>query len=628
MVRMLMTLAVLWALAPVAAALDTGALGARTLPAIERLEPESWWIGFRHPELQLLVHGDHVAALAPQLDYPGVRLLGTERVDNPNYLFVNLSVDPDTSPGHFAIRFLRAGHEVARREFTLRARAPGSADRRGFAAADAIYLVVPDRFANGNVQNDVVPGYADDQVNRADGFARHGGDIQGIIDHLDYIRDLGFTQLWSTPLLENNQPRFSYHGYAITDHYRIDPRFGSNEDYARLSHEAAARGIGLIMDMVVNHIGGQHWWMRDLPSHDWINDGGRFSPTNHLHISKQDPYAAQVDKDAFVDGWFSPGMPDLNQRNPLLATYLIQNALWWIEYAGLSGIRMDTYPYSDSQFMANWSARVMEEYPHFNIVGEEWNENPAIVSYWQADKVNANGYVSHLPTLMDFPTEEVLAPALRAAETPAGHSGLRQLYEVLSLDFLYPHPSQLVVFADNHDTDRIYTRVDLDFDLFRMAMVYIATVRGTPQLLYGTELLLANDRPGDDGDRRRDFPGGWRDDRVNGFTGAGLGAAQQRAQQFIRTLFQWRRTCAAVRDGRMLHYLPADGVYVYFRVTESERVMVVLNKNAATTQLDLSRFGEVLRPADVGRDIFSGQEVMLDRQLSLAPRSALVLDIR
>ena len=615
---MLLALVGLWALVP-----ESGALG-----TIERLEPDSWWIGFRHPELQLMVHGDHVAALVPQLSYPGVRLLDSVRVDNPNYLFINLSVDPGAPPGHFPIVFLRDGHEVTRREFTLRARAPGSADRHGFDAADAIYLVVPDRFANGDVRNDAVRGYPDNTVNRADGRARHGGDIQGLIDHLDYIRDLGFTQLWSTPLLENNQREFSYHGYAITDHYRIDPRFGSNEDYARLSREAGTRGIGVIMDMVVNHIGGEHWWMRDPPSRDWINDGGQFTPTNHLHVSKQDPYAAQGDKDAFVDGWFSPGMPDLNQRNPLLATYLIQNTLWWIEFAGLSGIRMDTYPYSDSQFMANWSARVMQEYPHFNIVGEEWNENPAIVSYWQADKVNANGYVSYLPTLMDFPTEEVLAPALRAAETPSLHSGLRQLYESLSLDFLYPHPSQLVVFADNHDTDRAFVRLGRDFDLFRMAMVYIATVRGTAQVLYGTELLLANDRLGDDGDRRRDFPGGWRDDQVNGFSGAGLSAEQLQAQRFIRTLFQWRRTCAAVRDGRLLHFLPLDGVYVYFRLTESERVMVVLNKNATPTPLELSRFRQALRPGDVGRDIFTGEQVVLDEKLLLAPRSALVLDIR
>jgi glycosidase len=620
MLRMLTALVGLWGLLAAPAAQATG--------SVDRVEPASWWIGFMHPELQLMVHGGNVAALVPRISYPGVRLLGTARVGNPNYLFVNLSIDPSAGAGHFPIIFLRNGREVARSEFTLRARESDSAQRRGFDAGDAIYLVVPDRFANGDPRNDLVSGYVDNKVDRSNGFARHGGDIQGLIDHLDYVRDLGFTQLWSTPLLENNQRQFSYHGYAITDFYKIDARFGSNEDYARLSREARARGIGIIMDMVVNHIGVAHWWVRDPPSADWINNDGHFSPTNHLHVSKQDPYAAQSDKDAFVDGWFSPGMPDLNQRNPLLATYLIQNALWWIEYAGLSGIRMDTYPYADSQFMANWSARLMEEYPHFNIVGEEWSDNPVIVSYWQADKVNANGYVSHLPSLMDFPTQLTLQAALTGPEADAMHSGLRQLYQSLSLDFLYPHPSQLVVFADNHDTDRIFVQMQRDFDLFKMAMVYIATVRGTAEVLYGTELLLANDRIGDDGDRRRDFPGGWSDDAVSGFTGAGLTPAQLEAQQFIRTLFQWRKTSDAVSHGRTLHYLPVDGVYVYFRLTPSERVMVVLNKGRARSQLDLSRFGEALRPGDIGRDIFTGQRIALTEQLALAPRSALVLDIR
>jgi glycosidase len=289
---------------------------------------------------------------------------------------------------------------------------------------------------------------------------------------------------------------------------------------------------------------------------------------------------------------------------------------------------MDTYPYADSQFMANWSGRVMEEYPQFNIVGEEWNENPAIVSYWQADKANADGYVSHLPSLMDFPTEQVLQAALTGPEAGALHSGLRQLYESLSLDFLYPHPSQLVVFADNHDTDRIFVRLGRDFDLFKMAMIYIATVRGTAQVTYGTELLLANERLGDDGDRRRDFPGGWRDDQISGFTGSGLTGMQLDAQRFVRTLFQWRKTSEAVRDGRLLHYLPVDGVYVYFRLSQHERVMVVLNKEATASELDLSRFGQALHPGDIGRDIFTDRQVALSDHLSLAPRSALVLDIR
>lgn len=591
---------------------------------IERIDPPSWWTGFASPELQLLVHGPGAAGLEPSIDYPGVRLAAVTRLDSPNYLFLTLTIARDAQPGSVPIVFRRGGRVVQRYAYPLAARRPHSAERRGFDASDAIYLVMPDRFANGDPGNDQPPG-ARDHVDRRDGDARHGGDLAGIAAHLDYIERLGFTQLWLTPVLENAQPKLSYHGYSITDHYRVDPRFGSNAQLQALSAAARARGIGLIGDIVVNHIGSQHWWMKDLPSPDWLSGGGARPLTNHMHTTIQDPYAADVDRRLYVDGWFDKSMPDLHTTQPLLGAYLIQYALWWIEYADLSSLRMDTYSYSDKDFMAAFTRRILREYPHLNIVGEEWRGDPAIVAYWQAGKVNADHYVSYLPSLMDFPLQQALVHGLRDKDTWG--TGLPGLYERLSDDFLYANPRNLVIFPDNHDMDRIYAELGHDDDLWRMALVYVATMRGIPQITYGTEVLLANDKSGDDGDRRRDFPGGWPGDAADAFSGRGLDPHTAAAQQFVRTLFTWRKGSKAVHDGTLKHYAPVNGVYVYFRQQGGETVMVVLNKAATPATLDLGRFRESLARGVIGRDVLSGARVELGDTLTVAARSATLLDI-
>ena len=606
-------------------ALAAGVARAGAASPVERVDPPSWWVGFKSPELQLLVHGPGAAELVPSLEYPGVRLATVTRAESPNYLFLNLVIGADAAPGRIPIVFRRNGRVVARHDYPLEARRPGSRDRRGFDSSDVIYLVMPDRFANGDPANDQPVGTLD-HVDRADGYARHGGDLAGVAAHLDYLEHLGITQLWLTPVVENAQPKFSYHGYSITDHYRIDPRYGTNEDYRELSRAARARGIGLIEDVVVNHIGSHHWWMADLPASDWVSGGGSRAPTNNMHTTVQDPYATETDRQRYIDGWFSPEMPDLHPMNPLLGTYLIQNAIWWIEYADLSGLRMDTYSYTDKRFMAEFTRRVMGEYPRLDIVGEEWRDDPAMVAYWQAGKVNADGYVSYLPSLMDFPLQGALLRGLKNAD--AWNNGLPALYERLGDDFLYPSPRNLVVFADNHDTDRIYTELGRDDALWRMAMVYVTTIRGIPQILYGTELLMANDRLGDDGDKRRDFPGGWAGDPTDAFTGRGLEPRVATAQQFLRTLLTWRKTSNAVQQGSLRHYAPANGAYVYFRKLGAETVMVAINKSATANRLDLGRFRENLARGVVGRDVLSGARVELGDELTLAPRSALVIDIR
>ncbi|MET0756163.1 MAG: glycoside hydrolase family 13 protein [Pseudoxanthomonas sp.] len=593
--------------------------------AVDHLEPASWWVGMKNPRVELMVHGDAIGALQPRLSRNGVSVVDVQRVANPNYLFVILEIAGDTAPGAFDIEFLDGERVAARHPFRLEARESGSAARRGFDGSDAIYLITPDRFANGDPGNDSVASMRE-AADRASPNGRHGGDIAGIARHLDYIAGMGFTQLWPTPLLENNQPKFSYHGYAITDLYRIDPRFGSNEDYRALSRQARTLGVGLIMDVVLNHIGSSHWWMRDLPTPDWINHGGEFAPTNHRRTTIQDPHAAPRDKADFVEGWFSPGMPDLNQRNPHLATYLIQNSLWWIEYAGLSGIREDTYGYADASFLSVWGKAILDEYPDFSMVGEEWSASPATVAHWQRGKVNPDGHVPHMPSMMDFPVHIALRDALKEPE--GTDTGWVRLYEALANDYQYPDAARLVVFAENHDTTRLLAHLDDDVAAFKLAMAYLATVRGTPQFFYGSEALLRGPSERRDGEIRADMPGGWPGDGKDAFTGKGLSGAERDAQAYLRKLLRWRSGNKTVQSGELQHFAPIEGVYVYFRHDGTGKVMVALNRNAQVTALRLDRFASMLGPDSRGRDVVSGQTVSLKDTLRLMPNAATILEIR
>jgi len=602
-------------------------LSGLSLPAraidIERVEPANWWVGMHYNRVELLVHGVGIAAATPRLARAGVAVVDVQRTDNPNYLFITIDIAGDAKPGNINIEFVDGGKVVATHPWRLDAREPGSAQRRGFSSADAIYLVTPDRFANGDPSNDSAAGMKE-AANRANANGRHGGDLAGIRRHLDYIAGMGFTQLWPTPFLENNQPEYSYHGYAITDLYRTDPRMGRNEDVRALSREAKAKGVGLVMDIVLNHIGSQHWWMRDLPAKDWINHGGTFAPTNHRRTTIQDPHAAPADRAAFTDGWFVSAMPDLNQRNPHLARYLIQNTLWWIEYAGLSGIREDTFGYADTRFLGDWAKAVLDEYPNFSMVGEEWSINPAIVAHWQHGKANPGGHVPHMPSMMDFPVHIALRNALVQPES--SETGWIGLYEMLANDFLYPDPGALVVFAENHDTSRLLAHVDGDLALWKLGMAYLATVRGTPQFYYGSEVLLRGPKERNDGLLRADMPGGWTSDRANAFTGAGLSAAQRDAQAYIRALFNWRKRNPLLHTGKLTHFAPQEGVYVYFRHDGARSVMVVLNKNATANSLSLDRFAGFLHGRDA-REALTGKVVMLGATLSLPAKSATLLEI-
>lgn len=629
--RMLATLALLGlALA--------GGVAQAAPPQVERLEPPHWWVGMAEPRLQLLAEGPGLAAAQVRVEGGGLRLERVERTDSPDHLFLHLRIAAGAKPGVSRLVFENGGERL-RREYRLQARVPGSAQRRGFDSRDVLLNLVPDRFANGDPGNDSLPGLGDPADRSAPG-GRHGGDLAGLIDRLDYLAGMGFTQLWLTPVLENRQPAYSYHGYAATDLYRVDPRLGTLDDYKRLAAEARQRGLGLIQDMVPNHIGDGHRWLRRPPARDWINppgDGGTL--TNHARTSIRDAYAAPADREGFTRGWFAPSMPDLNTTQPLLARYLVQQAIWWIEEVGLSGLRVDTWSYSDAGFLADWAARLRREYPQLGIVGEEWSLNPLVVSAWQAGsplfgtvapaarRTPADATRPALPSLMDFPLHDTLRQAL--TEPEGFSSGWRRLYDFMVNDRLYADPARLVLFDGNHDVPRLAPALRHDTALQRMALAFVLTTRRTPQLYYGVEVMLDSPATHDAFDGfRADFPGGWPGDAVDAFSGRGLSAEQAEMQQWLRRLLTWRKTAAAVHGGALTHFLPQDGTYVYGRHGGGgATVLVAFNKSEQPRRLATSRFAPVLPAGAQGVDILSGEALDLSSELTLAPRSVRVIEL-
>lgn len=595
-----------------------------TYAQIEHIEPPFWWTGMKHTRLQVMVHGKNIADYSVDINYDGLHMVSVDRTTSNNYLFINLDISPETKPGSFMIEFTDDKGNTLEKEYKLLAREPGSADRKGFDNSDVMYLIMPDRFANGDPSNDKVEGMKE-EPNRRKRYGRHGGDIKGIRDHLDYIGDMGFTAIWLNPVLENDMEEWSYHGYAATDFYRVDRRFGTNEDYVEMIREAKSRGMKVIMDMIFNHCGSSHWWMDDLPADDWLSYP-EYVRTNHRRTINQDPYASETDKEGMIRGWFSGSMPDMNQRNPFMAEYLIQNSIWWIEYAGLAGIRMDTYPYPDKYMMAEWNRRVTKEYPHFNIVGEEWSLNPEITSYWQKGQKNKDGYDGELPSLMDFPLQNAVSEGLKEKEE--WNSGLIKIYEMLASDFLYPDPYNLVIFPDNHDMPRFYMQLGMDRDMFRNGIVLFLTTRGIPQIFYGTEILMTHKEGDDHGYIRKDFPGGWTGDKVNAFTGQGMGSEEKNMQNMFKKLLNWRKTAEVIHTGELMHYAPEHNTYVFFRYNGNDMVMVIINKNASPYELQLERFSEMLEGKKSGRDVLSGRVYELNKTIKLSPRKPYVLEIQ
>ncbi|MDR2497034.1 MAG: glycoside hydrolase family 13 protein [Tannerellaceae bacterium] len=592
---------------------------------IDRIEPMNWWVGMKNTELQLLVYGKDIAAASFSLDYPGVVLKEVVRVENPNYMFVYLDVLPEARPGTIALTFT-AGKKKSVRQFELRERSDKSG-ALGFSRADVMYLITPDRFVNGDTRNDNMLGVT---VDRSQPYGRHGGDLKGIADKLDYIRELGFTTIWLNPVLENGDPRGSYHGYAITDFYKVDPRFGTNEEYRRLVSDAHSRGMKVVMDMIFNHCGAYHWWMKDLPTRDWLNDYEKYGNTTHYKWTLMDIHAVQTETDRVVNGWFSRGMPDLNQRNRHLARYLIQNSIWWIEYSRIDGIRQDTHPYADYDFMAQWCLEVEREYPDFNIVGEAWYPKISASAWWQRRSVNNSMGNSRLKTVMDFDLTFTLQQALdEESNTSEGsESGLFKVYEVIAQDFLFPDPDNILTFLDNHDISRFMRKDETDLRRYKQGLALLLTTRGIPQIYYGTEILMHGTKKEGDGLIRKDYPGGWQGDPADAFAREGRTDLQNEAWSYMQGLLKWRQTSLPVTQGRLKHYTPdRSGVYVYARYTDTQTVLVMINGSGEERTLDMSRFSEVISGSATGRDIITEQIIDLREKTTIPAKGVYIMEL-
>ncbi|WP_299366646.1 glycoside hydrolase family 13 protein [Winogradskyella sp.] len=609
---------------------------------IEKVEPPHWWTGFKNHDLQLLVKHPNIGAASPKISHSGITLVKANKADSPNYLFLDLEISENVKPGKFNIVFKQEDGSELTQTYELKERENSPEDYIGFNSSDAIYLITPDRFVNGITANDTplsIEGKSnmlERTIDRTDDYARHGGDIVGITNHIDYIHDLGFTAIWPQPLLTNDMKQGSYHGYAVTDLYEIDPRFGTLQEYKDLSAKLKEKGMKLIMDQVANHCGLYHWWMKDLPFKDWINLQKNYEEnienwgnaytinSNHRRTTNQDIYASEADRKGNNEGWFVAAMPDLNQRNPFMAKYIIQNSIWWIETAQLGGIRQDTYPYPDKEFMSDWAGAIMNEYPNFSIVGEEWSYNPLLIGYWQEGANNKDGYDSNLRSTMDFAMQQKVVEALNEKES--WDKGLVKIYEGLANDFHYPSPKDILVFPDNHDMSRIFTQLEGDIENTKMALATYAMMPRIVQMYYGTEILMNDfEKPGDHGLIRTDFPGGWQGDAVNAFTGKGLTEAQKDMQSFITKLFNYRKDSKAIHDGKTVHFAPFSGTYFMYRTLGDETVVLILNKNEDVISIDLNYQEEIGLKGKTLKNVITDETIKWGDVMDLKSKGVTIL---
>ena len=596
--------------------------------SIQRVEPLSWWVGMPTP-LQLMVQGPGIGAYDDvSVEGEGVAVAAVAKADSPNYLFIDLAIAPDATPGMYTLLF-KNGRKKIKYSYEIATRGEGFRGE-SFSTKDLIYLIVPDRFANGDPDNDSTPDTRD-PLAREKASGRHGGDLQGIIDHLDYIADLGATAIWSTPLLEDNDPRGSYHGYACTDYYHIDSRFGTNalyRDYVRRAHK---KGLKVIMDVVTNHCSSSHWWMADLPFKDWVHVKDTLEITNHAMSVAMDPNASVADTKRMEEGWFVPSMADMNLDNPFVLRYFQQWAIWWIEYAGLDGIRVDTWPYNEKYAMAKWAKAVTDAYPGFNIVGEIWNLFPDMVAYWQKDNPNRDGFNSQLPSVMDFPLMTAMVQALsQPGEGRDSRNGdIGAVYQALAHDFVYQDLSHMMIFLSNHDAARIGDVFEGHPEKLKLGMTMLATLRGIPQLFYGDEMMFMTGNPRrDDGRLRMDFPGGWPGDKLNLFTEEGRKADKQKAElyNYCRTLFQWRKGKEVIHNGKLLHFLPEKNTYGYFRYNEKEVVFVFLNNSDKDVTVPWTRYSEISAGLGEGRNVLTGERMRVCDETPVPAGEALVVE--
>lgn len=594
---------------------------------IDKIEPSFWYVGMKNPELQLMVYGKNISSCDVSVNYPGVNLSSIVKLESPNYLLVYLTLDKDVKAGNIELTFTQ-GNKKEIKYYELKTRAKKGAERIGFDSSDVLYMLMPDRFANGNAVNDNDKALSPSTADRKDPNARHGGDLAGIEKHLDYFNELGVTALWFTPVLENSMTGGSYHGYATTNYYKVDPRLGTNDEYKNLIDEAHNKGLKIVMDMIFNHCGSEHPWLIDMPSHDWFNFPDykkNFVQTSYKVMPHVDPYASDYDFKTMNDGWFVRSMPDLNQKNPHVLRYLIQNSFWWIEYAGIDGIRMDTYPYADFDGMAEWMKELNEEYPNFNVVGESWVTEPAYTAYWQKDSKLSAPRNSHLKTVMDFSFYDKINQA-KNEESTEDWKGLNRIYNNFVYDYLYPNPSSVMAFLDNHDTNR-FLEDGNDIAELKQAVTLLLTIPRIPQLYYGTEIMMNGRKNVSDGYVRKDFPGGWAGDAQNAFTREGRTPIQNEIFDYISKLLHWRKDNAVISEGTMKHFIPQNGIYVYVRSFEGKAAMVILNGTSKEQVLPIKHYNEVLNNATTGKDIISEKNIDLTKDITLNPKQSMIIEL-
>lgn len=606
---------------------------------VERVEPLSWWTGMKTP-LQLLVRGENISSCDVRMEGgKGISVSAVHKADSPNYLFVDVEISQNAAPGTYWIVFDN-GSEIFKYPYEIAARCEGSAERKSFTTGDMIYLIMPDRFANGDPTNDATEDTAEKPA-RDEFFGRHGGDIQGIMDHLGYIADLGATAIWNTPLLLDNEPEGSYHGYACADYYHIDPRFGTNELYRDFVGKAHENGLKVIMDIVTNHCGTAHWWMDDLPFKDWIHVFPEYTGTNVCFSTNMDPNASKYDLNLQESGWFVPSMPDMNLDNPFVLHYFVQWAVWWIEYSGLDGFRVDTYPYNEKIPMSEWCASVLNEYPNFNIVGECWTSSIPQLAYWQGGNANKDGFDSHLPSIMDFPLQEAIWKAV-PTDSHGWGEGMTRVYDCLSHDFVYHDLSRMMIFPGNHDTDRIGDVLKHNADRHKIVMTMMATMRGIPQIFYGDEMMfVSKDKSQGHGGLRVDFPGGWQGDKVDLFTPEGRASAavntdgkpvaeglMAELHDYTQKLFQWRKGKKVIHDGKTMHFLSRDNTYAYFRYDDTDAVFVFINNSRGKKNVPWSHYAEIAEGLHDGRNVLTGEAAEVNDSTVVGPRQALVVEYK
>lgn len=608
----------------------------RAAVKIDRIDPANWFVGMKNTSLQLMVYGENIRQADVTTDYDGVKIDSIVRLDSPNYLLVYLNLE-GVKPGEMTLNF-KNGKAVKKVKYELKAREKRGEERMGFTNADVLYMLMPDRFADGNPDNNDIKGMNPYKTDRSQPSLRHGGDLEGIRRHLDYFKELGVTALWFTPVLENNSPGGSYHGYATTDYYRVDPRFGTNDEYRRLTDEAHAKGLKIVMDMIFNHCGFEHPWIKDMPSKDWLNTpewlydrkdktkaevNRKYMQTTYKLTPTVDPYASAIDLKETVDGWFVPSMPDLNQRNPHVIRYLIQNSIWWIETVGIDGIRMDTYPYADADAMALWMKTIDEEYPNFNVVGETWVSDPPYTAAWQKDsKISQRN--SYLKTVMDFSFHAKINQA-KYENTDGSGNGMNRIYENFVYDYLYPNPSSVMAFVENHDTDRFLGN-GRDTTALKQAMAILLTVKRIPQLYYGTEILMNGTKEKTDGYVRKDFPGGFPGDDHNAFTAGGRTPEENAMFTWLSRLLHWRQGNDVITKGSQTQFIPYNGVYVIARRYNGKNVMTVVNGTGRTTEFAVKRYAEVIGHNTEAKDVLTDRTVSLTDDTQLEPRKVMILE--